>query len=156
MGQEIERKFLVRTDAWRALGEPVEIRQGYLCALPSHVVRIRTAGERAWITVKGRKRGIARSEHEFEIPHGEAVEMLETLCQRPLIEKRRYEIEAGELTWEVDEFFGENAGLVVAEVELDADDQHVPLPEWIGEEVTHDSRYYNSNLTANPYRHWKR
>ncbi len=154
MPLEIERKFLVVGDAWRALAEPVEIRQGYLAREPHCVVRVRTAEGRAWLTVKSRMTGITRSEYEVEIPHEHGVEMIETLCPKPVMEKRRSRIAVGEVTWEVDEFVGENAGLVVAEVELESADQHVDLPDWVGVEVTGDPRYFNSNLLVNPFQRW--
>jgi adenylate cyclase len=156
MGQEIERKFLVVGDAWRALGEPESIRQGYLCSGPERVVRVRAAGERAWLTVKGVNFGATRREYEYPIPLADAAEMLDIdgFCERPLIEKRRTRIPLGEVTWEVDEFLGDNAGLIVAEVELRHADQTVELPEWIGAEVTGDPRYYNSNLLAHPFTRW--
>ncbi len=154
MPLEIERKFLVVGDAWRGLAEAVKIRQGYLAREPSCVVRVRTAGGRAWLTVKGRVSGISRSEFETEIPHEHGVEMIETLCAKPVMEKRRTRIPAGNVTWEVDEFLGENAGLVIAEVELESPEQQFELPAWVGVEVTGDPRYYNSNLLVNPFQRW--
>jgi adenylate cyclase len=154
MGQEIERKFLVKSEAWRALGKPTPIRQGYLASHPGPTVRVRIAGEQAWLTIKSPNAGVARSEFEYAIPLADASEMLETLCGRPLLDKQRTHIEMGEVTWEVDEFFGENLGLIVAEVELESEGQVVALPEWIGEEVTGDSRYYNSSLLTNPFSRW--
>lgn len=155
MGLEVERKFLVRSDAWRALGEPVHFRQGYLSDTPERTVRVRLAGDQAWLTVKGMTRGVARNEYEYSIPPEEAAEMLDTLCLRPQIEKRRTRIPLGELIWEVDEFLGENAGLIVAEVELKAPDQSFDLPAWIGAEVSGDCRYFNSNLLKHPFSQWR-
>ncbi len=155
MGTEIERKFLVSGDAWRGLGPAVEIRQGYLAREEKCVVRVRVSGERAWLTVKGRVRGISRPEYEVEVPLEEGREMLETLCCGPIMEKRRTRVDCGGVVWEVDEFTGENAGLVVAEVELESADQKIECPAWIGAEVTGDPRYYNSNLMVNPYRNWR-
>jgi len=154
MAEEIERKFLVVGEAWRALGEPIPLRQGYLSHDPARTVRVRVAGERAWLTVKGPAAGATRREYEYEIPLPDALEMLDGLCRRPVVEKRRLRIPHAGLIWEVDEFLGENAGLIVAEVELTTADQPVVLPEWIGEEVTGDPRYYNSNLLKNPYSRW--
>src|SRR4051812_48150023 len=154
MGIEVERKFLVNGDAWRALGEPVSIRQGYLCADPLRTVRVRVAGARAWLTVKGMVIGASRLEFEYPIPLKDASDMLDGFCDRPLIEKRRTRIPIGELTWEVDEFFGENLALIVAEVELRHADQTVEIPDWVGAEVTGDPRYYNSQLLALPYSRW--
>jgi adenylate cyclase len=154
MAAEIERKFLVGNDVWRTLAEPVEIRQGYLSDDPQRIVRVRIAGNRAWLTVKGRSRGASRCEYEYEIPIADAREMLENLCLRPTLEKRRSRIPHAGLVWEVDEFLGENTGLIVAEVELASETQPVDLPPWIAGEVTGDSRYYNSNLLKNPYSRW--
>jgi CYTH domain-containing protein len=154
MGLEVERKFLVTGDAWRALGEPVFIRQGYLSADPMRTVRVRSAGDRAWLTVKGFNIGASRLEFEYPIPLQDASDMLAGFCDHPLIEKRRTRIPLGEVTWEVDEFLGENLGLVVAEVELRSADQVVALPGWIGAEVTGDPRYHNSKLLAHPFTKW--
>jgi adenylate cyclase len=154
MAAEIERKFLVGNDAWRASAEPVEIRQGYLSDDPERIVRVRIAGDRAWLTVKGRSSGASRCEYEVEIPETDAREMLDRLCLRPILEKRRSRIPHAGLVWEVDEFLGENAGLIVAEVELASETQPVALPPWIAGEVTGDPRYYNSNLLKNPYSRW--
>jgi adenylate cyclase len=154
MAIEIERKFLVEGENWRQLGVPEEIRQGYLAREPHCVVRVRVSGGKAWLTVKGRVSGIARPEYEVEIPVGDGREMLEGLCLKPLMEKRRTRIPFGGVIWEVDEFFGENSGLVVAEVELESVDQTVEMPEWVGAEVTGDPRYYNSNLLVHPFRKW--
>ena len=156
MGLEVERKFLVSGDAWRALGEAVSIRQGYLCSGPERVVRVRTAGDRAWLTIKGVNFGASRREYEYPIPSADAAELLEIdgFCERPLIEKRRTRIPLGDVTWEVDEFFGDNQGLIVAEVELRDPDQSVAIPTWIGAEVTGDARYYNNHLLAHPFSRW--
>jgi CYTH domain-containing protein len=154
MGQEIERKFLVKGDSWRAQGGGKRYRQGYLSTLKERTVRVRTAGDQGFITVKGINTGAARSEYEYEIPMADANEMLELLCERPLIEKTRYRIPFGGLTWEVDEFEGDNRGLVTAEVELKNEHQAVSLPDWVGQEVTADPRYFNSNLVAHPFSKW--
>ncbi len=154
MGREIERKFLVRGNAWRALGEEVLYRQGYLSSDPRRTVRVRAAGGRAWLTIKGAQAGLARAEYEYEIPPSDAEAILDTLAQRPLIEKKRRRIEADGLVWEVDEFLGENAGLVVAEVELADEDQPFIKPDWVGEEVSRDLRYANANLVGHPFSKW--
>lgn len=154
MGVEIERKFLVEGDEWRAGSTGTEYRQGYLSTVKERTVRIRTMGGRAVLTVKGITVGATRAEFEYDIPFGDAEQMLDELCERPLIEKTRHLIEYRDLTWEVDEFEGANAGLLVAEVELDEDGQTVELPSWVGDEVTEDPRYYNANLIAHPYREW--
>lgn len=156
MGKETERKFLVdeQTD-FRHFSVPVYYCQGYLCTDENRVVRVRLAGEKGFLTVKGRNRGAVRSEFEYEIPPEEAREMLEELCLRPLIAKYRYRIPYKGLVWEVDVFTGENEGLVVAEVELPSEDYIFSLPPWVREEVTGDSRYYNSALVKHPYSQWK-
>ncbi len=154
MGKEIERKFLVRDDSWRPGAGGTLYRQGYLSTSMKRVVRVRIFDKSGFLTVKGVTRGICRAEYEYEIPFKDACEMLDHLCRRPLIEKNRYRIEYGGLTWEVDEFLGENAGLVLAEVELALEDQEINLPPWIGKEVSEDPRYFNANLVENPYRRW--
>ena len=155
MPKEIERKFLVEAEGWRGLGEAVLFRQGYLSIHPERTVRVRLAGDRGWMTIKGISHGWERSEYEYEIPPPEAAEMLDRLCIRPLVEKRRTRIPIGGLIWEVDEFSGENAGLIVAEVELESSDQPVTPPPWAGREVTGDVRFHNSNLLRNPFSHWR-
>jgi adenylate cyclase len=154
MGIEIERKFLVTSDAWMGLGEPVLLRQGYLSSHPSRVVRVRIEGERAVMTIKGKNVGASRGEWEYPIPMEDAREFLDKLCEQPIIEKYRRRIPYAGFVWEVDEFLGANAGLVVAEIELPSEDQAFDKPDWIGEEVTHDKRYLNSNLIAHPYSGW--
>jgi adenylate cyclase len=154
MGVEIERKFLVRGDAWMALGEPVFFRQGYLSSHKERVVRVRIEGERAVMTIKGSNVGAVRGEWEYPIPMADAAELLDRLCEQPLIEKYRRRIDFGGNVWEVDEFLGANAGLVVAEIELRSEDQRFDKPEWIGDEVTDDLRYLNSNLIKHPYSAW--
>jgi len=154
MPQEIERKFLVRGDGWRDSGAGVPYRQGYLSTVAERTVRVRLIRDKGWLTIKGITVGATRAEYEYEIPADEASEMLDNLCERPLIEKTRYRIEHQGLTWEVDEFDGDNAGLIIAEVELDEEGQAIVLPDWVGEEVTDDPRYYNANLIANPFTRW--
>ena len=154
MGTEIERKFLMKDDSWRSLAKGTKYRQGYLNSTKERVVRVRTIDEKGFLTIKGITTGATRVEYEYEIPDAEATAMLDELCEKPLIEKNRYKIAFGGLTWEVDEFFGENQGLIVAEVELESEDQPFEKPEWIGEEVTGDPKYFNSNLIQNPYMKW--
>lgn len=154
MAKEIERKFLVVGDDWRCLAEGTMYRQGYLNSVKERTVRIRTVGDRAFLTVKGITVGSTRVEYEYEIPVADCNAMLDGLAEQPIIEKKRYRIPFGGLTWEVDEFFGENLGLIVAEVELTSEDQRFDKPAWIGEEVGHDPRYFNSNLIAHPYSKW--
>ena len=151
---EIERKFLVRGNGWRTDGAGVAYRQGYLSTVPERTVRVRLARDKGYLTIKGIAVGATRAEYEYEIPAAEAGELLDNLCIHPLIEKTRYRVEHQGLTWEVDEFDGDNAGLVIAEVELDAEDQAIILPDWVGNEVTADRRYYNSNLIACPFTRW--
>jgi len=154
MPQEIERKFLVKGEDWREPGTGTPYRQGYLSTVPERTVRVRLIQDKGYLTVKGISVGATRAEYEYEIPAGEASEMLDNLCERPLIEKIRYRVEHQGLTWEVDEFDGDNAGLIIAEVELDEEDQAVMLPDWVGQEVTGDRRYYNANLIADPFTRW--
>ena len=153
MASEIERKFLVTGEDWRS-GEATKYRQGYLNLDKDRTVRVRVAGDSAYLTVKGRTEGATRQEYEYRIPPDDANEMLTNLCHRPLIEKCRYLVRHGGLDWEIDEFFGDNAGLVVAEVELESEDQHFDRPAWLGEEVTSDPRYYNASLVQHPYHTW--
>ncbi len=154
MGKEIERKFLVNSDAWRSLAQGTRYRQGYLSTVKERTVRVRTIADKGYLTIKGVSKGIARVEFEYEIPIEDANVLLDDLSERPLIEKDRYKIPHGHHVWEVDEFFGDNAGLIVAEVELESEDQTFETPEWIGGEVSDDPRYFNANLIANPYQNW--
>jgi adenylate cyclase len=155
MGIEIERKFLLANEDWRGQGQPTLMRQGYLVADPVRTVRVRIEGERAVITIKGKSTGASRGEWEYEIPVPEAAELLDGLCEQPLVDKVRHRIEYRGHTWEVDEFQGENAGLVVAEIELASEDEAFDKPAWIGREVTGETRYYNASLIRLPYSRWK-
>ena len=154
MGKEIERKYLVKGEAWRVLAEGAYYRQGYLNSDKERTVRVRSTGDKAYITVKGLTVGATRSEYEYEIPVADGNAMLDALAERPIIEKKRYKIPHRGVTIEVDEFLGENAGLVVAEVELKSADQVFDAPAWLGEEVTGDPKYYNVNLIRHPYSKW--
>lgn len=154
MGIEIERKFLPASDDWRALGEPVLVRQGYLTSDPLRTVRVRIYGDEGFLTIKSKSEGASRGEWEYPIPLQDASELLDRLCERPLVEKYRRRIAHAGFTWEVDEFLGDNAGLVVAEIELPSEDAAFEHPDWIGQEVTGDKRYYNSNLIRSPYSTW--
>jgi adenylate cyclase len=154
MATEIERKFLVNGDEWRSLSTGTLYRQGYLSTKKSCTVRVRLAGEQGYLTIKGLTEGFSRPEYEYAIPAEDAQEMLDNLCDRPLIEKTRYKIEAAGLIWEVDEFAGENQGLIIAEVELTDANQTLELPSWIGKEVSDDPRYYNANLAQHPFNQW--
>lgn len=154
MGIEIEKKFLLKGDEWRALGTPVLYRQGYLNRSKERTVRVRMAGEKGYLTIKGIGKGAKRTEYEYEIPKEDADAMLKDLVEKPVIEKNRYRIEYKKMIFEIDEFFGENQGLILAEVELESEDQKIELPDWIGKEVTQDPRYYNSSLVFHPYMKW--
>ena len=154
MGEEIERKFLVEGESWRDEATGVKYRQGFLSTVAERTVRVRVAGHRGTITIKGKNVGARRAEFEYEIPVDDAEQVLDTLCERPLIEKVRYTLTVGRHTWEVDVFGGDNAGLLVAEIELGSEDEAFDKPEWAGDEVTDDPRYFNSNLVAAPYQTW--
>ena len=153
MATEIERKFLVQGTQWRN-DTGVRFSQGYLNRDKERTVRVRLAGRKAFLTIKGVTRGPSRTEFEYEIPMEDAEQLLK-LCDGPIIEKTRYRIVHQGSTWEVDEFLGENAGLVMAEIELTSEDQPFSRPPWLAEEVTHDRRYYNSNLAGHPYSQWR-
>ena len=155
MGKEIERKFLVHPRKWSDLGAGLIIRQGYLCASKLSSVRVRTYGDRAFVTIKGQTSDITRDEYEYEIPVNDANEILVNLCESPPIEKMRYRVVYKGHTWEVDEFAGANQGLTLAEVELKDPKEPVELPDWIEREVSGDQRYYNSNLSIKPFSTWK-
>jgi adenylate cyclase len=163
MGIEIERKFLVRGEAWRAVcGKGAEIMQGYICVEDHVTVRVRVSGNQGWLTLKGRNaRGeLGRPEYEYEVPVEEARELLEKFSRHGCVRKRRYTIclldRGVERIWEVDEFLDENAGLVLAEIELEREGEDVSLPDWVGEEVTSDGRYHNAYLARCPYTAWGR
>ena len=152
MATEIERKFLVTGNQWRQT-DGIQYCQGYLNRDKGRTVRVRVAGEQGFLTIKGVTTGASRAEFEYEIPLADAEELLK-LCDGPIIRKVRRLVVYEGFTWEVDEFLGENAGLVIAEIELESEDQQFERPEWVGEEVTDDPRYYNSNLSVNPYGRW--
>ncbi len=156
MASEIERKFLVRDDSWRERArDPMRIRQGYVAAGPKASVRVRISGDRAWLNLKSATVGVSRAEFDYEIPLADGEKLIDTLCERPLIEKTRYFVDHAGHCWEVDVFEGENAGLVVAEIELASEDEPFELPPWAGEEVSQDRRYYNAALVKLPYSRWK-
>ena len=150
MAIEIERKFLVDKTRWTPDADGVRYRQGYLCSGTGITVRVRVAGEQAFITVKGPTKGYSRSEYEYPVPVADAEEMLMHLCQQPLIDKTRYRVEYAGLVWEVDVFHGANSGLVLAEIELLTEDTPFALPPWLGREVSDDPRYFNSALARTP------
>lgn len=154
MGMEIERKFLVNGDGWKQGVTGKQYRQGYLSSQPDRTVRVRTVEDQGYLTIKGKTTGASRSEYEYPIPYQDAVAMLDQLCEKPIIEKVRYRIPYEGLLWEIDEFQGENLGLVVAEVELTDENQAIHLPPWVGKEVTTEAKYYNANLFKHPFSRW--
>ncbi len=153
MGTEIEKKFLVVGSDWRG-ANGTRICQGYLNRDKDRTVRVRIAGEQAYLTVKGATKGNTRAEFEYEIPLADAEQLL-ALCDGPTIEKIRHNVVHGDHLWEVDEFLGQNSGLVVAEIELAAENDAFSKPPWVGREVSDDSRYFNSQLATNPYCNWR-
>lgn len=154
MGIEIEKKFLLLNDSWREKATGVSYLQGYLANEAGLTVRVRIAGPRAYLTVKGPSQGAGRLEYEYQIPVEDAESMLRSLCRKSLIEKTRYTLDHGGFTWEIDVFHGDNQGLTVAEIELETEDQEFAKPPWVGDEVTGDSRYYNARLVDHPFKHW--
>jgi len=155
MATEIEHKFLLRDDRWRSQVErSVRMRQGYLTSDARCSVRVRVAGGQGFLNLKSGTLGIQRSEYEYAIPLDEAEEILNTLCEKPLLEKTRHYLHFGEHLWEIDEFSGDNTGLIVAEVELSRADEPFVRPDWVGEDVSQDIRYYNSQLAQHPYLSW--
>lgn len=155
MSKEIERKFLVKNLDWKSQAKGTLYRQGYLNSEKERTVRVRTIDEKSFITVKGITTGVTRMEFEYEIPFADATQMLDKLVEKPIIEKYRYKLAQDGLVWEIDEFLGDNEGLVVAEVELADAQQTLVRPDWLGEEVSSDPRYFNNNLVANPYKNWR-
>lgn len=156
MATEIERKFLVRDDTWRAQAAPgIFYRQGYMSSTPASSIRVRCGGGQGFINLKSATLGVTRKEYDYPIPESDANEMLDMFCTGPLIEKTRYLVKHGGHVWEVDVFAGDNEGLVVAEIELDDADEFFALPGWAGEEVSHDPRYYNVCLVSHPYKNWR-
>ena len=153
MNKEIERKFLLKNDSWRNLAKGTLYKQGYLTTHKDRTVRVRIIGNNAFLTIKGASMGPERLEFEYPLPINDA-ELLISLCEKPIIEKERYRIKMQDITWEIDDFYGENKGLVIAEVELKSADQLFIKPDWIGEEVTDDVRYFNANLVKNPFSKW--
>ena len=153
MGMEIERRFLVSADGWKKLGKPCEYRQGYMSVHPERTVRVRIAGGHAWLTLKARITDTSRHEFEYEIPLAEARTMLDVMCPMQVSKQRTKLTFAGHV-WEVDEFSGANAGLVLAEIELPSEDTAFERPDWLGAEVTADSRFTNAYLADHPYSSW--
>ncbi|MCX7085622.1 MAG: CYTH domain-containing protein [Methylococcales bacterium] len=155
MAIEIEHKFLLKDESWREkVKKAIIFKQGYLSSIPTTSIRVRISDEQAWLNIKSATIGNKRMEFEYEIPLTDANQIIELLCKKPIIEKTRHYVEHENKTWEIDEFHGENQGLIVAEIELDSETQPFTIPEWIGQEVTQDIRYYNNNLAVNPYNSW--
>ena len=155
MGQEIERKYLVNSNAWKSLShKATRMHQGYLCNNQQSSVRIRIEDKSANINIKSMTVGISRAEYEYSIPVDEAEELLDTLCKKPQIQKERYLVNHASKLWEIDVFAGDNEGLIVAEVELESENETIELPQWISKEVSHHERYYNMRLTSYPYSQW--
>jgi len=154
MAKEIERKFLVKPGAWSPRDAGIHFKQGYLNAQKERVVRVRIEGERAKLTIKGVTTGVTRSEFEYAIPVEDAAVLLDNLCEKPLIDKHRHKEVHGGKTWEIDVFHGDNEGLVVAEIELTSESEAFVRPGWLGDEVSSDPRYFNSNLLKNPFKNW--
>lgn len=154
MAIEIERKFLLANADWRlAISRAINIKQGYLNSNKSRTVRVRIANEQGFITVKGMSQQNARAEFEYEIPYADALQLIE-LCEQPIIEKTRYEVLVHGNCWEIDVFTGENAGLIVAEIELESQEQAFVRPTWLGKEVSDDARYFNASLITYPFGMW--
>lgn len=159
MAIEIERKFLIHCDRWqlwKTIHHPTGVlyRQGYIPTIDKRTVRVRVAGTQGYLTLKGPVHDCSRLEFEYPVPMADAMQMLDQFCRLPLIEKYRYKVDVAGLTWEVDEFLGENAGLFLAEVELSVRSQTVELPDWVAAEVSGDARYFNSYLVNTPYQSW--
>jgi len=157
MAIEIERKFWIKNKDWKVAANAPEgkvLKQGYLSTDKERTVRVRIYGTKGFLTIKGKSVGMTRAEFEYEIPVEDAIPLLK-LCHQPIIEKVRYKIHLDNLIWEVDEFDGVNEGLILAEVELESEEQKVNIPSWAGEEVTGDIRFYNSSLVNNPFTKWK-
>jgi adenylate cyclase len=155
MGVEIERKYLIKNSDWKnRVIEKIEIKQGYLNSNIERTVRIRLNNIKAFITIKGKTINTSRQEFEYEIPYEEGNSLI-NMCESPIIEKTRFIVQEDNGIWEIDEFKGENQGLIVAEIELKHENQKFKVPQWIGKEVSNDSRYYNSSLIHKPYKNWK-
>lgn len=155
MAIEVEHKFLLKNNHWRhQISHSIKYSQGYLSSQPTCSIRIRISDNQAWLNIKSATIGSYRREYEYEIPLSDADEILHELCVKPLIEKNRHFVICEGYTWEIDEFYGDNAGLIVAEIELSEIGQPFEKPEWLGQEVTYDLRYYNNNLALHPYSEW--
>ncbi|MGB1206319.1 MAG: CYTH domain-containing protein [Chitinophagales bacterium] len=155
MGIEIERKFLVTNESWKEKTKGILYRQGYLNSEKTRTVRVRTIEEKGFLTIKGISIGAKRAEYEYEIPLADAIALLK-MCEKPIISKHRHKLDFEGMVWEIDEFHGENEGLIIAEIELESETQAFAFPEWLGQEVTHDIKYFNSNLIKNPFSKWQK
>ncbi len=155
MAIEIEHKFLIISNSWKNFVErSSDYKQGYLVSDASRSVRIRLSDNCAWLNIKSATIGIARQEYEYEIPREDGLKMLDSLCEKPFVEKTRYFVPNGKHLWEIDVFSGDNDGLVVAEIELSEVGEHFDRPSWLGKEVTEELKYYNNSLCKHPYKHW--
>lgn len=155
MALEIERKFLLKDGSWRQQADAgTRFRQGYLIGAKQASVRVRIEGDQAFLNIKSMTLGVMRHEYQYPVPVSEANELLDTLCEKPLVDKTRYRVHYADHEWEIDVFSGVNEGLVVAEVELQSEQEAVTLPPWVGFEVSDDPRYYNVNLVKHPYTTW--
>lgn len=156
MAIEIEHKFLLASEKWRNhISHSAPMRQGYLTSNSNSSIRVRICDEKSWLNIKSAIAGNQRHEYEYEIPVNDANEIISTLCRKPLIEKTRHFVRHDNHIWEIDEFSGENKGLIVAEIELSTQNEKFTIPDWIGKEVTNDLKYYNNNLSQHPYNIWK-
>ena len=154
MGIEIERKFLIDINKVDLSDNGCYIKQGYIQTTDKTVVRVRIKNQEAYLTIKGENQGLKRLEFEYQIPIEDAHQMIDELCSKNVIDKTRYELKVENHIWEIDIFHGQNDGLIVAEVELESENEDIFLPDWVVKEVTNDAKYYNSNLIINPYSHW--
>lgn len=155
MALEIERKFLVLSEAWRSsIQRKEEFKQGYLANNATCSIRVRISGNHATLNIKSATIGTLRQEYDYSIPFSEGYEILNRLCRPSVIEKTRYYLEYGRHLWEIDEFKGDNEGLIIAEIELDRQDEVFEKPVWVGQEVSNDIRYYNVSLLMHPYKDW--
>ena len=154
MGIEIERKFLITGNDWRKGAQSSKYRQGYIFAEKKGVVRVRTIDQKGYLTIKSAPVGLKRQEYEYEIPLADANAMLDNLCENYIVEKKRYKIKFADHVWEIDEFTGRNEGLLLAEIELSDENESFERPPWIGEEISQDSKYHNSNLSKKPFCNW--
>ena len=155
MAIEIEKKFLIKHIPFNQVEYSQKIKQGYIVSDEKKVIRVREKGDDYFITIKGNKIGISRFEFEYKIPKSDALELFENFCEMGSIKKTRHYVKHLDHTWEIDEFHADNQGLIVAEIELNAENEEFDIPGWVSEEVTSDPKYYNMNLTINPYKNWE-